>query len=116
MVLLVMPVLMGSCSDDDDDDDPSAYVGKVNIRNSSSMTLYAFMVHYINDGREIITTEDKGTLKPNEVISVDIPIGATKYYMSTFSDGDRYFSPDYSASVRQQVITDQNLEHWHPNN
>lgn len=110
MVLLMMPVVMGSCSDDDDE--PSAIAGKVNIRNSSTYTLSDFMVNFTNDKGEIITREEKGTLKPNDVVSVDIPIGATYYYMSTVMSGYRFFSPDYSTSVRQQVLTTQTVGNW----
>ena len=53
---------MVSCGDDDKDE-PSAVVGQLTIQNKSSYTLSAFMVNFTNDKGEIITREEKGTLR-----------------------------------------------------
>lgn len=104
-----------SCSGNDNDDEPSAVVGKLVITNSSSYTLSDFVINFTNDSHEIITREQKGTLKPKDKINVDIPLGATLYYMGTVSGGNRFWSPDYSVSVKNQVLTDQIIGNWSAN-
>lgn len=113
-VVLTMGFTMTSCSDDDDDE-PSATVGKVTIINSSTYTLSDFRVNFVNDGDELITRELKGTVKPKDQITVDIPIGATKYYMGTTMSGRTFWSADYSVSVKKQVLTDQTVNNWKTN-
>lgn len=115
LLLLVSFGLSTSSCSDDDNDEPSAVVGKVTITNSSTYTLTDFTVNFINDSYEIITREKKGTLKPNEKVTVDIPIGATNYYMGTTSNGRYYWSPNYSTSVKSQVLTDQIIGNWTAN-
>lgn len=105
---------LASCGDDKDDE-PSAVTGKITITNSSTYTLSNFIVHFTNDDHEIITKEQKGTVKPKDKITVDIPLGATKYYMGTTASGKYYFSPDYSTSVRKQILTDQIVGNWSTN-
>lgn len=112
-MLLTMSVSMISCSDKDDE--PSAVVGKVLIQNKSSYTLASFKVNFTNDKGEVITQEDKGTLKAGDAVKVDVPIGASYYYMSTIAGSQRFFSPDYSVSVRMQVLTDQIVGNWRAN-
>ncbi len=104
-----------SCSDDDDKDEPSAVVGKISITNKSTYTLDNFMVNFTNDKGEVITREQKGTLKPSGKVSVEVPIGATYYYMSTAVNGTRFFSVDYAVSVKTQILTDQIVGEWKSN-
>lgn len=113
LMCLTLSASVVSCGGDDDE--PSAVAGQLSITNKSSDTLSDFVVHFTNDKNEIITREEKGTLKTNETIKVDIPIGATYYYMSTVAGRYRYFSPDYQTSVKKQVITDQTLGNWKTN-
>lgn len=115
MILAAFSVSFTSCGSDDDDD-PSATVGRLTITNNSTYTLDSFMVNFTNDKGEIITRESKGTLKPKDKITVDIPIGASYYYMSTYVYGDRFFSVDYATTVRTQVLTDQIVGNWTANN
>lgn len=103
-----------SC-DKDDDKEPSTTTGRVNITNKSQYTLYDFGVVFTNSKGEKITAEDKGTLKPNDKVTVDIPIGATYYYMRTYLSGKYYFSVDYSTDVRSQVLSDQVVGNWTSN-
>lgn len=112
MVCLFAP--MTSCGDDDDDE-PSAVVGKVEILNNSKYSLENFFVNFTNDHGEIITREQKGTIKPKERVYVDIPIGATYYYMGFRDSGYTFFSVDYAVSVRNQVLTDQIVGNWSTN-
>lgn len=109
-VLLITSTAITSCSKDNDE--PSPVVGKVTITNNSSYTLSSFVVVFVNDHQETITTENKGTFKPSEKIQVDIPIGATEYYMSTVAGGERFFSVNYNVSVKTQVLTDQIVGNW----
>lgn len=114
LLIMAFSFTASSCSDDKNDE-PSAVVGKISITNSSSYTLSGFIVNFTNDKGEIITREQKGTVKPKDKISVDIPIGATMYYMGTSLQGTYFFSPDYSVSVRNQVLTDQIVGNWTSN-
>lgn len=101
-----------SCSDDKKNDEPSAVVGTLSVVNNSRYTLEQFQVNFMNDDLEVITTEPKGTLKPGGSVEVEIPIGATKYYMGTVMAGSRYWSANYLVSVRRQVLTDDIVGLW----
>lgn len=114
LLLVSFGFSVSSCSDDDDDE-PSAVVGKLTITNNSTYTLSNFIVNFTNDSHEIITKEQKGTLKPKDKVTVDIPIGATLYYMGTTSNGKYFWSPDYSTTVKSQVLTDQIVGNWSTN-
>ncbi len=98
-----------------DNEDPSASVGRVHITNRSTYTLDDFVVNFTNDSGEIITREKKGTVKPGQTINVDVPIGATYYYMGTYFYGKNFWSANYPVSVRTQVLTDQIVEEWKSN-
>lgn len=111
LAVFIFATTVVSCSKDDDGE-PSAVVGRVSILNNTSYTLDDFMVNFINDSNEIITRESKGTLKPKETVMVDIPIGATQYYMGTVEGGIRFWSPNYAVSVKNQVLTDQIVGNW----
>ena len=113
LLITFLSVSLTSCGDDEDE--PSAVVGKVTITNSSTYTLENFIVNFTNDGGEIITREHKGTVKPKDKVLVEIPIGATKYYMGTTVAGTYFFSPDYATTVRNQVLTDQIVGNWTSN-
>jgi len=105
-----------SCGDDDEDDVPAGVVGHITIKNSSKYELDDFVVNFINDDLELITRERKGTLKCNASCQVDIPIGATKYYMGTSQGGKMFWSANYDISIRSQVLTDQSVGNWSSNN
>lgn len=111
LLIMAFSFTASSCSDDKNDE-PSAVVGKISITNSSSFTMSQFTVFFLNDEYERITTEQKGTVKPKDKISVDIPIGATKYFMAMVYGGNVYASPYYSVSTRNQVLTDQIVGNW----
>lgn len=108
MFILAFSCCVSSCSGDDS---PSSGK-KVTITNSSSQTLQSFTVVFTNSRDEIITTENKGTLKPGEKVTVESPIGATEYFMMGAVSGKVKASPNYEVSVTKQVITDQTLEFW----
>lgn len=114
LIVMLMSVFVAACGGDDKDE-PSATVGKLNITNNSTYTLSDFVVNFTNDSGEVITREQKGTVKPNDKVSVDIPIGATKYYMGTSLYGTRFWSADYAVSVKKQVLTDQIVGNWSSN-
>lgn len=114
-ILMVMVCLgFNSCSKDHDDE-PSATVGKLSVTNSSTYTLNEFTVIFVNSRMETITIERKGTLKPKDQVSVDIPIGATEYYMGTIMYSTTFFSPNYDINVKRQVLTDQTVGQWTTN-
>ncbi|MCM1451803.1 MAG: hypothetical protein NC102_06065 [Clostridium sp.] len=112
-VVLTMGFATSSCGGDDDE--PSASVGKVSILNSSTFTVNNFQVIFVNDKMEIITRESKGTLKPKDKVNVDIPIGATEYYMGGVMYNTVFFSANYKVSVTNQVLTDQTVGQWTTN-
>lgn len=113
-IITFLSFSLSSCGDDKEDE-PSAVVGVVTITNTSTYTLSNFIVNFTNDDHEVITREQKGTVKPKDKVTVEIPIGATKYYMGTTVNGKYFFSPDYSVSVRNQILTDQIVGNWTAN-
>jgi hypothetical protein len=114
MLFVILGLTVSSCSKDDKDE-PSAVAGSIRVTNKSSYTLDDFRVNFTNDKGETITIEQKGTLKPEASVTVEAPIGATYYYMSTVMYGDRYFSADYAISVKSQVLSDQIVGQWKKN-
>lgn len=110
MMVLLASTTFASCSSGDDE--PSSTQGKVTITNKSTYTLEEFRVLFMSVSDEVITIEKKGTLKPGAKETVDIPLGAKTYYMSTYLGGYNYFSADYEISVRSQVLTDDVVGLW----
>lgn len=107
MALLFVAVLslgfFTSCGDDDDDQPSGIY-----IQNASSYSFNRFTVVYLNDksnnGGEIISTQDFGTLNPGGNVTATIPAGATYYYLYMVNSGESYVSADYHISVKTLKI------------
>ena len=87
----------------------------VYITNGSSYTLNDFVVYFTNSKGELITRENKGTLKAGGHTDADIPQGAEYYYMATTLMGSRFFSPDYKVSLTSITLTDATVGEWRTN-
>lgn len=108
LMTLALPTLT-SCDPDPEVKDT------VYIDNKSTYTLYSFGVIFETSGGETITIEEKGTVKPGQKFSVDVPTGAGRYYMRTKIGSTYYFSVYYNISDRNQVLTDDIVGYWSSN-
>lgn len=109
LALMVLP-FMASCSDDDD---PTSSM--LVITNSSTVTLERFRVVFWTERGETLTDREYGTFAPGETTTVEIPIGASEYYMATYSSGYWFFSPNYSVSITNNRLTDSTIGEWRTN-
>lgn len=88
---------------------------RVNISNNSTYTLERFTVHFINSRLEELSSRDFGTLYPGGSISVDIPTGATEYYMATYLGSRWYFSANYAVEYTDMNLTAAEVGNWSAN-
>lgn len=110
ILLMTFASLTTACGDKDDE--PSSTQGKINITNNSNYTINSFTVRFINSHYETIATESKGTVKPKDKISVDIPLGATEYYFTGVIMGFSCYSAYYETTLRNMVLTDETVGYW----
>lgn len=107
LVMMAMPFL-AACSDDDDE----AVLTVTN--DTGSMTLSRFTIVFVNHLGETLTDREYGTFSPGDRISAEIPIGAEEYYMGTYLNA-WYFSPNYPASITNNVLTYDGVGQWRTN-
>ncbi|MBQ6965717.1 MAG: BACON domain-containing protein [Bacteroidaceae bacterium] len=88
---------------------------RVTITNGSVYTLERFRVVFLNSRFEKLTDRDFGTLSPGSSVTVDIPTGATEYYMATYSGSTWYFSPNYTVDYTTLNLTTDEIGNWSAN-
>lgn len=117
LMLAVCAVGFTSCGSDEPEPAPGPEQNPdvVYITNGSSYTLNDFVVYFTNSKGELITRENKGTLKAGGHTDADIPQGAEYYYMATTLMGSRFFSPDYKVSLTSITLTDATVGEWRTN-
>lgn len=87
----------------------------VTITNNSTRSLYRFRVVFMNSKYEKLTDRDFGTFDPGRTISVEIPTGATEYYMATYLNSMWFFSPNYDVSFYNLNLSTSEIGNWSTN-
>lgn len=103
-----------SCSSEDD---PEPVVPapdtQLHVINGSTYTLERFTVIFWNDDKETITNKEYGTFSQGETKNIDIPAGATQYYMGTYMYGSWFVSPTYKLAGYQTLsLTSDMVNSW----
>ena len=88
---------------------------RVTVTNGSIYTLERFRIVFLNARNEKLTDRDFGTLAPGNNISVDIPTGATEYYMATYLYNTWFFSPNYGVNYTSLNLTSDEIGNWATN-
>ena len=72
-----------------------------------------FTVIFWNDDKETITNKEYGTFSQGETKNIDIPAGATQYYMGTYMYGSWFVSPTYKLAGYQTLsLTSDMVNSW----
>lgn len=108
LVLMMAVPFLAACSDDDDE----AVLTVTN--DTGSRTLQRFKIVFLTGNGEILIDREYGTFSPGDRISAEIPIGAEEYYMGTYLNA-WYFSPNYPASITNNVLTYDGVGQWRTN-
>ncbi len=108
LVMMVVPFL-AACGDDGDDQDVLTVTN-----DTGSRTLQRFRIVFLTGNGETLIDREYGTFSPGDRISAEIPIGAEEYYMATYLNA-WYFSPNYPASITDNVLTYDGVGQWRSN-
>lgn len=120
MLMLAIGIVCVTACGGSDDDAPTTIntpvipvSNNLTITNNSSYTLARFTVIFWNDYNETVTNKDYGTFTINETKSIEIPAGATQYYMATYLASKWFVSPTYKlANYRSLALTTDMVNAW----
>ena len=87
----------------------------VTVTNNSIYVLERFRVVMLNSKMETLTDRDFGTLSPGNSVTMDIPTGATEYYMATYLYSTWFFSPNYDIQYSSLSLSTDEIGGWKSN-
>ena len=88
---------------------------QVRVTNNSSYSLSTFRITFENAYSEVLSRREFGDFVPNQTVTMEIPVGAARYYLSTYANGYTFFSPYYEAKITNLVLTSDMVSAWTTN-
>lgn len=107
MCFLILAVT--SCNNEDEVNQ------QVKVTNNSTYSLSSFRVTFENAYNETLSRRDFGDFDPGQTVRADVPVGASRYYLSTYSSGYTFFSPYYEVRITTLNLTNDMVGAWTTN-
>lgn len=113
-VLFMAALCAGFVSCDDEADEVGGKIRTVQITNRSGMILYQFTVYWGDVNDNDMSHDGKGDLYSGDKITVEVPVGAYKFYMAYYNKnlGTWLYSPIYSVGSKTFTLTEFDVSQW----
>ncbi|MDY6298011.1 MAG: hypothetical protein SPL50_07010 [Alloprevotella sp.] len=113
-VLFMAALCAGFVSCDDEADEVGGKTRTVQITNRSGMILYQFTVVWADVNDNVMSQDGKGDLYSGDKITVEVPVGANKFYMAYYNKnlGTWLYSPIYSVGSKTFTLTEFDVSQW----